>query len=203
VNDQKQDTSTFRKTLSAYWDEMFRFKLTSVKDDCLQIALYDWDMASANDLIGTVRIAICRLDPGQSREYTWTLTPVEWGKPSGVLTAVLHVVRSGMRPFVSVPFPFDVLHIRLGELTNFKGQVPVFLTLQLSNDRSGQDSSPKDVSAPKVWNTDLHFFVTPDVVSALTVRLIAKELKKDSVVSEGSVPLAGLSVGATKAFLVD
>jgi hypothetical protein len=191
LGDQKAETSVIRKTLSACWEEMFRFKVMSFPDDVLQLLLYDWDRLSRNDLIGTVRVRMCDLIPGRSAEYSWVLEPVELGKPSGVLSVELHLAKKGMIFFRSAPMVLDVIHVRLVSLTKFKSKDPVLIELQLANDHSWQNSIAKTESEEKRWDADFHFYLTPDIAPISHFRLISKGRKIDSTVSEGNVKLTG------------
>jgi Ca2+-dependent lipid-binding protein len=195
LGDQKMETSVIQKTLNACWEDMFRFKVMSFTDDVLVLSLFDWDLVSRNDLIGTARVPMRDLVPGQSREFSWVLEPVVRGKQSGVLTVVLHLVCQGMFRFQSVPLVLDVVHVRLASLGKFSCKNDIFIDLQLANDRSWQNSPPKAPNEQKEWNTDFHFYLPPNIVAALNVRLISKGNTKDSVVSEGHVPLSRLTPG--------
>eukprot|EP01080_Neovahlkampfia_damariscottae_P007316 gene7316-11635_t len=64
--DQKfKRTKTIKKTNFPIWDEMFILPFDGFNQNC-QIALYDWDSISNNDLIGKLQVPIGQLLPGKN-----------------------------------------------------------------------------------------------------------------------------------------
>ncbi|KAK9477713.1 C2 domain-containing protein [Lipomyces japonicus] len=56
-------TKVIKRTLTPAWNEVFETQVTSRTDSVFKVAVYDWDMASDDDLLGSAIINLGELEP--------------------------------------------------------------------------------------------------------------------------------------------
>jgi hypothetical protein len=104
--DKKERTATRQQTFDPVWRQNFRFPITNMQTQVLQLQLMDADEIGADDAISTLDIPLTSLTPYEIKDEWYDPIPVKGVKKGGKLHLKLQIATAG-RPFFQPYQPAD------------------------------------------------------------------------------------------------
>lgn len=153
-----QKTRVIDNTRNPKWDQIFRIPLVSLNSDVLAISLWDRDIRTKDDFLGSRTILLKALQAGHVYD--------EWLEigTAGKIHLIYHLTRGGGMPFEEAPFTPLQVHVHIGELTGSLGVNDPYIGCWINEERR---RTPTVNQKSLVWNEQFDFIVTNPVHDVL------------------------------------
>ena len=158
------------KELNPIFKQTFHIPLYSLRDDIVNVEVFDYDKITQSDLIGSVEFRISELDFGIIKD--------EWYKiSSGTIHIIIHISDSNKPAFISEPFIPYYLSVKVFEMidnsTNKKN-----VSVHMENDINKILNSKMCMNPSKIKQFFDAVFTVP--ISNLNDRYVIEKINSDS-----------------------
>ena len=158
------------KELNPIFKQTFHIPLYSLRDDIVNVEVYDYDKITQCDLIGNVEFKISELDFGIVKD--------EWYKiSSGTIHIIIHVSDSNKPAFISEPFIPYYLNVKVFEMVDYSTNRKN-VSVHMENDVNKILNSKMCMNPSKIKQFSDAIFTVP--ISNLNDKYVIEKINSDT-----------------------